>query len=471
MSSAYRARDNVLERRVALKVLHAQHSSDADYVARFRREAQAVARLSHPNIVTVIDRGDFEGCQYIVLEHVEGTNLKDVVEREGGLPVAQALALTHQVARGLAFAHEHGIVHRDVKPQNVLLDADGRAKVTDFGIARSLDRDDALTLTGTLLGTSDYIAPEQASGERGDAQSDQYSLGALLYELLAGEPPYSGESVVTVAMRHVNDPVPRIRGVRPDVSPRVDTVIRRAMAKQSQERFPSTEAMIAALEACMADESAQERVRNQQTQALRLEPPTPVGRPRPPAATTGPPAWLAGAVLFAGLAVIALVLALLLKPGGENGPNVGGRGSPGPSGGKTSPVRLTAVSAYDPDGDGEEHPEDVAKATDGDSASYWTTETYGSFDKPGVGVVVGAPKAIALASLTLTTDEPGFTAEIRAGSSSGGPFKRVSSSRTVGTRTTFSVDTDGRDYRYYVIWITELHGRAHVNEVRARTEG
>ena len=188
MSSVYRARDTVLERTVAIKILHEHYSDDAEYVERFRREARALAQLNHPNIVTVIDRGEHEGRQFIVFEHVEGENLKELIDREGQLPVDQALALVHQVARGLAFAHEHGVVHRDVKPHNVLIDADGVAKVTDFGIARSVDPADGLTETGTLLGTSEYIAPEQASGRRVDERSDQYSLATVLYELLTGAP-------------------------------------------------------------------------------------------------------------------------------------------------------------------------------------------------------------------------------------------------------------------------------------------
>ena len=200
MSSVFRARDTVLERQVAIKVLHEHFARDPEYVERFRREARAIAQLSHPNIVTVIDRGEFEGRQYIVFEHVPGETLKDVILREGALPVARALALTHQVARALALAHEAGIVHRDVKPQNVLLGEEAAAKVTDFGIARALDVDEGLTETGTMLGTSDYISPEQASGEPVDERSDQYSLGAVLYELLTGEVPYPGQSSMAVAM-------------------------------------------------------------------------------------------------------------------------------------------------------------------------------------------------------------------------------------------------------------------------------
>ena len=183
MSTVYCAFDTLLERHVALKILHEQFGADEAYVERFRREARAVAQLSHPNIVTVIDRGEEDGREFIVFELIDGENLKELVERGGPLPVRRVLELGLEVGRALAFAHAHGLVHRDVKPQNVLLTGDGLAKVTDFGIVRSLDAV-GTTETGTVLGTSHYIAPEQARGERVDTQTDVYSFGVVLYELL-----------------------------------------------------------------------------------------------------------------------------------------------------------------------------------------------------------------------------------------------------------------------------------------------
>src|SRR3954464_6935355 len=230
MSSVYRAKDRLLERTVAIKLLHEHYSRDDDYVERFRREARAAAQLSHPNIVTVIDRGEDGGRQFIVFEYIDGQNLKQLVETKGRLPVRTALELAIEIGGALAFAHENGLVHRDVKPQNVLL-GNGDVKVTDFGIARSAHVNQGLTQTGTVLGTSDYIAPEQASGEPVSQLSDIYSLGVVVYELLAGEPPYKGESFLAVAMRHVNDPVPSITAIRPEVPLRLDAALRKAMAK------------------------------------------------------------------------------------------------------------------------------------------------------------------------------------------------------------------------------------------------
>src|SRR3989440_4720919 len=205
MSSVFKARDTLLERHVALKVLHQHYTDDEEYVERFRREARAVAQLSHPNIVTVIDRGEDEGRQFIVFELVEGQTLKEILDEEGRLPVRRALEIAIQVARGLAFAHENGIVHRDVKPQNVILNGDGRAQVTDFGIARSLDVA-GVTQSGTVLGTSNYIAPQQARGGTVEPATDVYSLGVVLFELLTGVVPFPGDSFVAVAMRHVSEP-------------------------------------------------------------------------------------------------------------------------------------------------------------------------------------------------------------------------------------------------------------------------
>ena len=253
MSSVYRAHDRLLERHVAIKVLHEQFTADSDYVERFRREARAVAQLSHPNIVTVIDRGEHDDRQFIVFEYVDGENLKALVEREGPLPECDAIELALQVARALGFAHEQGLVHRDVKPQNVLLNDGGQAKVTDFGIARSLEVSGNLTQSGTVMGTSDYIAPEQARGSKVDAQSDVYSLGTVLYELLTGEVPFQGDNFVAVAMQHINQPPPSVRERRPELSPCVDEVVQRAMAKEPRDRFGSMDELCAALNPCLAE--------------------------------------------------------------------------------------------------------------------------------------------------------------------------------------------------------------------------
>ncbi len=470
MSSVYRAYDTVLERRVAIKVLHEHYSHDPEYVERFRREARAIARLSHPNVVTVIDRGEWQERQFIVFEHVAGENLKAVIAREGPLPVERALELACQVARALAVAHDLGIVHRDVKPHNVLVDAAGTAKVTDFGIARALDADDALTETGTVLGTGQYLSPEQASGMRADERSDQYSLGVVTYELLTGEVPYSGDGMMAIAMRHVRDPVPSVRARRPDVPPRVDAVVARAMAKRPEDRFASMEAMTAALESCLAEEAEAGGTVKEGDTGIR--PPrrgvAPQGSTQAlPRAEAGAPARrsglrLAGILLLAAVILIGNLLVLEI---------VFDDGIPGLGGGSdVTPARVEAVADFDPYGDNRtEHSELVSEATDGDRTTYWTTEEYRSFDKEGVGIVLDVGSRVALSRITVFSDTPGFTAMILAGARRDGQFVDVAGEQEAGDRTTFGVDTRGEAYRYYVVWITDLNTRAHVNEVRTFT--
>src|SRR5436190_10850308 len=253
MSSVYKAHDRLLERNVALKVLHPHYGEDGEYVERFRREARAVAQLSHPNIVTVIDRGADGDRQYIVFEYVDGENLKQLVSRTGPLQVRRAIELAIAIADGLAFAHDHGLVHRDVKPQNVLLTPDGEAKVTDFGIARSLDIEHGVTQTGTVLGTSNYIAPEQAGGKPVTPATDVYSLGVVLFELLTGEVPFPGENFVAVAMKHINEPVPDLTSLRPDAPLRLVAAVERALEKDPRRRFASMDELARELRACTAE--------------------------------------------------------------------------------------------------------------------------------------------------------------------------------------------------------------------------
>ncbi len=460
MSSVYRARDRLLERRVAIKLLHEHYSRDEDYVERFRREARAAAKLSHPNIVTVIDRGEADGRQFIVFEYVDGENLKQLVADKGRLPVREALELGIQIGRALAFAHAQGLVHRDVKPQNVLLGG-GDAKVTDFGIARSLDGQIGLTQTGTVLGTSEYISPEQATGRQVDARTDIYSLGVVLYELLAGQPPYSGDSFVSVAMRHMNDPVPSITHTRPDVPLRVDAALRRALAKDPDDRFQAMDELVAELSVCLAGLGELDDDRT-----VIVAPPVPALGTRRQRHRRRRPSPLV--VLLVGVAAAAVAVGAYYGVRGTNSDDGGGSGAGG------APVRLVASNAYDPQGDGREHDEEVKNATDGDPKTFWETEDYrGSVTfgglKSGVGIVFDARRPVKLGSLTVVTDTPGYTARVEAGASSTGPFATVSPSQIVRGRTSFRLSVDPAR-RYYLLWITRLadgYPRSHVNEVTA----
>ena len=454
MSTVYCAFDTLLERNVALKILHEQFGADEDHVERFRREARAVAQLSHPNIVTVIDRGEEDGRQFIVFELVEGENLKELVTRGGPLPVRRVLEVGLEVGRALAFAHANGLVHRDVKPQNVLLNGDGLAKVTDFGIVRSLDAV-GQTETGTVLGTSHYIAPEQARGERVDAQTDVYSFGVVIYELLAGDVPYPGETFLTVAMKHVNEPVPSVLDRRPDTPLRLATLIERCMAKDPAERPASMDEVVSELESVRTELDAKDG--GEATMIIKPQAaPKPARAPRPRGAHRPFPVW---PVLVGALLVVAVIGGILLATRDDDG-------NPGSAAG--APVRLQGVASYDPQGDDkQEHPEEVAQATDGNASTYWTTSTYEDFSetKDGVGLVLDAGKKRELKQIAVSTDTPGYSAEIQAGESPVGPFTKVAGGKTVAASTTW--DLDGADARYYVVWITDLDGRAHVNEVEA----
>jgi eukaryotic-like serine/threonine-protein kinase len=457
MSSVFRAHDRLLDRKVALKILHQQYNEDEEYVERFRREARAVAALSHPNIVTVIDRGDHEGRQFIVFEYVEGENLKRLIERRGPAPVATALELGMQMARGLSFAHQQGLVHRDVKPQNILLNGDGRAKVTDFGIARSLDVQHGMTQTGTVLGTSDYIAPEQAQGQRVDEHTDVYSLGVVMYELLTSEVPFPGENFVAVAMRHINEPPPPIRDKRPDVSPRVEAAIQKAMAKRPEDRFQTMAEFCRELEACLAEEQSAG------TQVAHAVAAPPRRRRR------GMSPWPLLLTLAALIAIGAVVGYLVLH---GNDPSSSGNGSKG-GGSGGSPPHLTAVTAYDPQGGDGEHDDKAGLATDSSPDTYWETEHYRtapSLGKDGVGLVLDAGRSVQLRQLGFSTSTPGLTAEIRAGDSRDGPFDTVVAGSQVvaGDQVTFRIASG--EHRYYVIWITRLgsaYTTARINDVRA----
>jgi len=255
MSTVYLAVDETLHRQVAIKVLHREISDQPDQLERFRREARAAASLSHPNLVAVIDAGEDEGHPYIVFEYVPGETLKKRIDADGRLGLDEAAAYAIEIGRGLACAHGARLIHRDVKPQNVLIDAEGRAKITDFGIARSLEVH-GLTATGRVLGTTDYVSPEQAMGKPVDARTDVYSLGIVLYEMLTGDVPFHAETQVGVAMKHVNEAVPDVQRKRPETSAALAAALERAVAKDPGDRYPGMSSFLAELEGALEVEVA-----------------------------------------------------------------------------------------------------------------------------------------------------------------------------------------------------------------------
>jgi eukaryotic-like serine/threonine-protein kinase len=246
MAEVYCAEDQQLGRRVALKLLHRRFADDEQFVERFRREASSAAGLSHPNIVGIFDRGEWDGTYYIAMEFVEGRTLKDIVRERGAAPPEAAADITLQILRAARFAHKRGIVHRDIKPHNVLIDNEGRVRVTDFGIARAGVSD--MTETGSVMGTAQYLSPEQAQGKPVDARSDLYSAGIVLYELLTGRVPFDAESPVSVALMQVSEPPVPPMEVNPEVPPALDAVTLRAMEKDPGRRYQDADEFIAALE-------------------------------------------------------------------------------------------------------------------------------------------------------------------------------------------------------------------------------
>jgi eukaryotic-like serine/threonine-protein kinase len=247
MADVYCAEDGHLGRQVAIKVLHRRFAQDQEFVERFRREAKSAAGLNHPNVVGVFDRGEHEGTYYIAMEFLTGRTLKDIVTSEAPLPQDRVIDIGTQILEAAGFAHRHGVIHRDFKPHNVIVDDLGHAKVTDFGIARAGASE--MTETGSIMGTAQYLSPEQAQGHAVTATSDIYSIGVMLYEMLAGRLPFEGDSAVAVALKHLSEAPPPISQWRPDVHPALEAVVMAALAKDPAQRWQSAEDLAAALEA------------------------------------------------------------------------------------------------------------------------------------------------------------------------------------------------------------------------------
>ncbi len=457
MSTVYLARDETLERPVAVKVMHAGISDQPDQLERFRREARAVAQLSHPNVVAVIDAGEDQGHPYIVFEYVDGETLKQRIDRLGRLPVDEAAAYAIEVGRGLAAAHARKLVHRDVKPQNVLIDAAGRAKVTDFGIALSLESD-GLTKTGRVLGTTDYVSPEQAMGQDVDARSDIYSLGILLYEMLTGRVPFEAETLVGVAMKHVNEPMPDVQRARPEVSAVFASVIERATEKDPKKRYADMSALLADLESALDVEVA--RAGGATGEATTVIESVREGKR---SFLPGRKVSIAGIALVAVAAAVAIGIAVLT--GEENRPDRGDGGPSAPPSG--AEVELVSAADFDPDGDQAEHAEEVDLAIDGDPATAWSTESYeagtnveDAAAKPGVGLIVETEAPIAGRTMEITSAVGGWSGEIYGAADGppddlagwGEPLAGITDAETEQS-TTLNVPGENQ---FFLIWITDL---------------
>jgi len=460
--------DSVLERRVAIKMLAGQVGGDSAHIERFRREARAVAKLQHPHIVAVLDSGEHDGMPFIVLEYVEGETLKERIRRVGRLTITEAVAFAIEVARALDAAHARGIVHRDVKPQNILLDPEAGAKITDFGIARS-GNEESLTVGGRVLGTTDYVSPEQALGHAVTGQSDLYSLGVVLYESLTGAPPFSAPNAVAVATMHVRDELPDLQQRRPQVSAALAAVVDRATAKHLARRYTDAKELIADLEEVLALEAVRtgSAPGREATIVLRS---LPAGTGRRLPIRFRHPAVLTGVAVLAVAAMGAVAWLLLSRTHA---------GTPTPAGLPNTrgeqPVHLaqTAAVSYNPFGTGPEDPGTVGYAIDGNIATAWRTSTYdnGTLLESGVGFYVSAAPGAAVNQVVLDTTTPGFHVQIWGGNyvpaytPNAAPQPGVTPSQlgwtllghalAATTSTTIRLDRV-QERQFYLLWITDL---------------
>lgn len=455
MSTVYLAFDMTLERPVAVKLMHREVARDSDQIERFRREARAIAKLSSPYVVGVIDADEQDGTPYIVLEYVDGSTLKEQIRSRGQLPAEEAAAYAIEIARGLQAAHDAHIVHRDVKPQNVLLDEDGGARVTDFGIARSLV-DEGLTADGRVLGTTDYVSPEQALGHAVTPQSDIYSLGVVLYEMLTGDVPFHGENQVAIAMCHVRDEMPDVMVKRPGMSTALASVVDHATAKDLDVRYPDATAMIADLEEALAVETSRSgQITGEATAVFETLPSGTRERVEPKIRHPGRWVALLSALAIAGVAVAGVVISQTRRGTGTENARPGGDL-------KAVSLSQGAVTSYDPDGDSAEHDDETSFAVDRDPSTTWSTESYlnGNLAKPGVGLVVDANPALEAREMDILTPTPGWRGRVLGASGETPPasvtdpgWTQIGTIPSASERTRVRLDTGGRALRWYLVWI------------------
>ncbi len=453
MSTVYLASDDTLDRPVAVKVMHREMSEQEDQLQRFRQEARAVAKLTHPNVVSVIDAGEDGGHPYIVFEYVKGETLKQRIGRVGALDTQEAIAYAIEVARGLGVAHGRNMVHRDIKPQNVLIDEEGRAKLTDFGISRQLEQD-GVTATGRVLGTTDYVAPEQAMGKAADPRSDIYSLGVVLYEMLIGQVPFHAESQVGVAMKHVNEELPDVQRRRPEASAAVALVVERATAKDPAERYQTIDEMIDDLETALEVEAARAgSTTGEATSVLDAVPP-------PERKLSGRARWSWAAIALLLVVGGGALLAVQLISSG-----IGGGGA---NKGKGGNVAISGATDYDPEGDGEEVGSKVELVRDGDpTGTAWETEHYDSetFEgtktgpDPGVGVYITTSSPATPKKMIVRTPTPGWNAQVFA-APAGPPSDITGWDEPVGevseAEEVQEIDLDvRRPSTYFLLWFTK----------------
>lgn len=450
MATVWRARDQVLARTVAVKVLHDHLAEDDAFLERFRREAVAAAGLTHPHVVSIYDTGEVDSadstCHYIVMEHCGGGTLGTLLKSTGPFPSSRVCGVGSTICDALGYAHSKGIVHRDVKPANVLIGDDGLLKVGDFGIAKAISAKADITTTGKIMGTVAYISPEYATDRELDARSDIYSLGIVLYELAVGKPPFNEATSVATAMRHINDAPPPLRNMRAGIPRSLESVVMKALEKDPDKRFGSADEMKEALEAV----------------APRSERSTPLPRATQPVHAGQPSSfrtesrWI-GPVI--GLIVGAVILAAIAAALFDEGPG-GSRGTNPDAAGGTRAIRVQAVDDFDPEADGTEDAGGLGDVIDGNPATAWRTDIYQeplAFYKSGVGVLLdlGSSREVARVEIIATA---GLDLELLAGETQPAgedDLSSVGNASDISGRVVFEPSTTAR---YWVVWITDLPG-------------
>jgi serine/threonine-protein kinase len=498
MAQVWLGTDEVLRRAIAVKVLHQHLAADQTFVTRFRHEAIAVARLSHPSIVNVYDTCSDDGVEAIVMELVRGETLRTRLD-DGQIDPWVAANIAAQVAGALSVAHAAGLVHRDIKPANILLSEDGRVKVGDFGIAKAAESAD-LTQEGSFLGTAKYLAPEQVEAKPVDGRTDLYSLGVVLYEMLCGRVPFEADTSSSTALARLHSDPPRPRLVKAGVPRELEAITMRLLARDPAGRYPTaTDARAALLSAGADDQPAVAHGGNDRTVAGTLPPPPPPGatpgggasRGAPPGRHATPPTgtpatrfadterrWLIPTLIVVLVAVALGVAGLLIKgPGDVFGGGDGGDPPAEDTPTEATQATITGSIGFDPVGDGEEHPEEAEAgyAFDNDPSTSWSSETYRSADwgglKPGVGLILELDESGPISAVEFDTPLSGWAAEVYVADSPqdslegwGDPVATFPGSDS-GTNTVDGLDAEGGAV---LLWFTKesTQNMVTVDEVR-----